>query len=248
MSDALAVQHVSYAYGARRALEDVGFGVPEGEFAALLGPNGAGKTTLFCLITRLFDPQQGEVRIFGEHLSRNFRKALAQMGVVFQQPTLDLDLTVRQNLLYHAALHGLSGSAVRQRMEEGLERFEMRDRLNDKVRQLNGGHRRRVELIRTLLHRPRLLVLDEPTVGLDIPSRRSILEHVRQLGQEERLSVLWTTHLIEEIAPQDRVILLHQGRVKAEATSEVLQEQTGVNSLSEAFEQLTRKEVPQEVR
>ncbi|MGL4279893.1 MAG: ATP-binding cassette domain-containing protein, partial [Albidovulum sp.] len=167
MDEGLAVSDLSYSYGQRRALEGVGFRVEPGRFCALLGPNGAGKSTLFSLLTRLFTTREGRIEVAGVDLSRAPRAALARIGVVFQQPTLDLDLTVRRNLLYFAALHGISGREAQSRSEAALERLGMAERADEKARALNGGHRRRMEIARALIHRPSVLLLDEPTVGLD---------------------------------------------------------------------------------
>ncbi|MEJ2435677.1 MAG: ATP-binding cassette domain-containing protein, partial [Pseudolabrys sp.] len=172
---ALSVEKVSHSYGARRALDEVSFAVAPATFAVLLGLNGAGKSTLFALITRLFGIQRGRIRIFDHDVARAPGEALRILGVVFQSRTLDLDLSVMQNLLYHAALHGIGKREAKARAEDVLARIALRDRARDKVRNLSGGQMRRVEIARALLHRPRLLVLDEPTVGLDIKSRADIL-------------------------------------------------------------------------
>ena len=179
---------------------------------ALLGPNGAGKTTLFSIVTRLYNNRSGSVAIFGHDLSRDPSPALAELGVVFQARTLDPDLTVRQNLAYHAALHGLSGRAVRTRIETLLARAGLADRIDEKVRVLSGGQARRVEIARALVHAPRLLLLDEPTVGLDLAARSAIVATVRALVLEDGISVLWATHIFEEIAPEDFVYVLHEGQ------------------------------------
>lgn len=213
---ALAVAGVGHAYGARRALDGVSFEVPIGGFTVLLGLNGAGKSTLFALITRLYDARQGRIEVFGHDVAQAPGEALRRLGVVFQQRTVDLDLSVMQNLTYHAALHGIAGAEGRRRASEMLEWFDLSDRRRDKVRSLSGGQMRRIEIARALLHRPKLLLLDEATVGLDIRSRADIIAHVRRLVAEEGIGVLWATHLIEEVATEDRVVILHQGRVLAE--------------------------------
>ncbi|MCG8558485.1 MAG: ATP-binding cassette domain-containing protein, partial [Hyphomicrobiales bacterium] len=205
---ALDVEALSFGFDGAPVLSDVNFNVRPGEFTVLLGPNGAGKTTLFSLITRLYESRQGSIRINGFGLREQPTKALAGIGVVFQQPTLDLDLTVRQNLLYHGALHGLGAAETGRRAEEELGRLEMLERQAEKVRKLNGGHRRRVEIARALLHRPQLLLLDEPTVGLDVPTRQSIVDHVHALCRDQGIAVLWATHLIDEVATDDSVIVL----------------------------------------
>ena len=178
---ALEVHGVSHAYGARKALQDVTITVPQGRFAVLLGLNGAGKTTLFSLITRLFDTQQGSIDVLGYRISREPSQALRRLGVVFQARTLDLDLSVMENLLYHAALHGIGGREARRRALAGLAEFDLSDRARDAARKLSGGQIRRVEIARALLHRPSFLVLDEPTVGLDVASKSVLLRHVREL-------------------------------------------------------------------
>lgn len=213
MSDGLSVSDLSYCYGPRRALTGVSFQVEPGRFCALLGPNGAGKSTLFSLLTRLFTTREGRIEVAGFDLAKTPRAALARIGVVFQQPTLDLDLTVRRNLLYFAALHGLSGREARSRSDEALERLGMAERADEKARALNGGHRRRMEIARALIHRPSVLLLDEPTVGLDAATRVAITGHVHRLAAEDGLTVLWATHLTDEVRPADQLVVLHRGQV-----------------------------------
>jgi ABC-2 type transport system ATP-binding protein len=218
------VEGVSWAYTRqRRSLDRITFEVPQGSFTGLLGPNGAGKTTLMSLITRLFAAREGRIRIAGHDLAKQPRAALASVGVVFQRPTLDLDLNVDQNLRYAARLYGVAGSEAERRIVEGLERLRLAAQRRAPVRTLSGGMRRRVELVRALLHQPRLLVLDEPTVGLDIDSRRTIVAHVHDLCAADGLAVLWATHLVDELHPGDRLVVLHQGQVRAKGpVSEVL--------------------------
>ena len=240
-TDSLEVEGIRFSYGGARgfALDGVGFTVPAGGLTALLGVNGAGKSTLLAVLTGLFRPTAGEVRVCGRSLRREPLAALVAMGVVFQQPTLDLDLSVRQNLAYAAGLRGMAGRDAGPRIDALLERFGLADRAGAKVRLLNGGHRRRVELARALLHRPRLLVLDEPTVGLDLPSRRALLEHVHALCREDGVAALWATHLFDEVAPGDRAVVIDRGRVVAEGPVEGLVERAGADSLEQAFRALT---------
>lgn len=236
---ALRIENVSFSYGPKSALEGVSFEVPFGRCTMLLGPNGAGKTTLFNLITRLFDPPSGRIEITGFDIRKQFLKALKNLGVVFQQPTLDLDLTVEQNLRYHAALHGLSRKETTKRIEEELERLELLAYRKAKVRALSGGFRRRVEIARALLHRPKLLLLDEPTVGLDIPSREKIVADLHGLVKEREMGILWATHLIDEIEPEDRLVILHRGRVQAKGIVEEVVVQFEQETLAELFHHLT---------
>ncbi len=236
---ALEVDELSFRYGTRVALDSVSFHLEPGRFTVLLGQNGAGKTTLFSLITHLYNTQSGSVRIFGHDVRRASAEALKRLGVVFQQRTLDMDLTIQQNLMYFTALHGMRRSEAQHRITQELERIGLADRRHDKVRKLSGGQLRRVEIARSLLHRPQLLLLDEPTVGLDLASRQAILDHARTLCREEQLTLLWATHLIDEVADDDQVLVLHQGQRHAfGSVSEVL-ESTQTTTIRDAFQQLT---------
>jgi ABC-2 type transport system ATP-binding protein len=234
---ALSVEGLSHSYGARKAVDDVSFAVRPASFVALLGLNGAGKSTLFSLVTRLYAVQTGRIRIFGYDVERQPGAALRQLGVVFQPRTLDLDLSVTQNLTYHAALHGIGARAARARAQDVLTQIALSDRANDKVRDLSGGQMRRVEIARALLHRPRLLILDEPTVGLDIKARADILRHVRMLVRQEGVAVVWATHLVDEVANDDDLIVLHRGRILARGPVSGV---TAGESVGAAFTRLTR--------
>ncbi|MGJ5066478.1 ABC transporter ATP-binding protein [Bradyrhizobium oligotrophicum] len=241
---ALSVAGVSHSYGARKALNDVSFAVRPASFTALLGLNGAGKSTLFSLITRLFAVQTGRIGIFGHDIGRTPGEALRLLGVVFQPRTLDLDLSLTQNLLYHAALHGISRREARARSEELLTRIGLADRAGNKVRDLSGGQMRRLEIARALLHRPRLLLLDEATVGLDVKARADIVGHVRQLVTEQGIGVLWATHLFDEIAPTDDLVVLHQGRVLARGPVPQVITEAGASDVNAAFARLTTQASP----
>ncbi len=231
----LAIENLSHGFGARRALSGVSFSVEQGSFTVLLGPNGAGKTTLISLVTGLYSAQQGDVRIFGHSIRRDPMPALARLGVVFQMPTLDLDLTVEQNLAYHAALHGLPRREAAERAGVELEHLGMSDRRSERVRSLSGGMRRRVEIARALLHRPKFLIVDEVTAGLDVAGRQWLLKHVRSLCGEG-LSVLWATHLLDEVEPGDRLVVLHRGAIRWAGEARGLASDM---SLESAFLQLT---------
>jgi ABC-2 type transport system ATP-binding protein len=232
---ALSVEKVSHAYGARVALDDVSFAIAPASFTVLLGLNGAGKSTLFSVITHLYVSRSGAVRIFGRDVARESGAALALLGVVFQQRTLDPDLSVAQNLAYHGALHGIGPRETRERQAAQLARVGLADRAHDKVRYLSGGQMRRVEIARALLHRPRMLLLDEPTAGLDIKARAGLLEVVRGLVADEGVGVLWTTHLVDEIRDDDHVVVLHEGSVLADGTSRSIVTGAGANSIGAAF-------------
>jgi ABC-2 type transport system ATP-binding protein len=238
-TNVLEVEDLAYSFGRNFALRDVSFVVAAGNFSVLLGPNGAGKTTLMSLVTRLYDGREGKIRIDGYDLRTQTSQALSRTGVVFQQPTLDLDLTVRQNLYYHASLHGMSRRQTTERIDEELNRLEMLERAGEKVRNLNGGHRRRMEIARALLHQPRFLLLDEPTVGLDVPSRQAIVNHVHALCRASDIAVLWATHLIDEVFDDDRIIVLHEGRIPAQGTVTQVNRAAGGQTIAESFNRLT---------
>lgn len=236
---ALAIDDLSHGFGARAALRNVSLCVAPSSFTVLLGLNGAGKTTLVSLITGLYHARSGEIRVFGRSLRHEPLEALAALGVVFQMPTLDLDLTVAENLRYHGALHGLSRAEAQARAAAELGRLGVLDRTGERVRALSGGLRRRVEIARALMHRPRLLVLDEPTVGLDAAARKGILAHVRSLCRDEELAVLWTTHLMDEVEAEDAMVVLHEGALRWTGMAQDLPAAAGGGTLPDAFLVLT---------
>ncbi|MEE3306056.1 MAG: ATP-binding cassette domain-containing protein [Pseudomonadota bacterium] len=217
----IAVQAVSHQYGGHHALDNISLCLKPG-LTMLLGPNGAGKSTLFALITGLQKLTQGSITFDGATLSQSRTSIMAKMGVVFQQSTLDIDLSVKQNLSYFASLHGISTTSALSHIQGLLDELDLTSKLNTKVRNLNGGHRRRVELARCLIHKPSLLLLDEPTVGLDIESRHLILRVVQALAHSQNVSVLWATHLFEEVKHNNNLIVLSKGRVLAHDQCEAL--------------------------
>ena len=231
----LRVQGLVKRYGARTALDGLDLSLAPGSFTALLGPNGAGKSTLFQVLTGLFAPDAGEVEVAGETLRRHPARALRHLGVVFQQASLDLDLSVRRNLRFHADLHGLPRALAAQRIDEGCAALGTQADLDRPVRELSGGNRRKVELVRALLHRPALLLMDEPTVGLDPKSRRDLLAAVRQEVAARGTAVLWATHLVEEAEAADRVLVLHRGRLLADGPPAEVTAQLGGSTLEAAF-------------
>ena len=243
----LSVYHVSYWYGSKQALDDVSFEVFPGRVTALLGPNGAGKTTLFSLITRLFDAPTGRIEICGRSASEWGARALGPLGVVFQQPTLDLDLTVKQNLRYFAALRGIKRKEADERMLRALKALDMEERVKERVRTLNGGHRRRVEIARALLHSPQLLLLDEPTIGLDDPTRRTIVRHVHELARTDNIGVLWATHLFDEVQPDDDLLVINRGKIVARGKAKDVVAETGAKDLGGAFRLLIGGDTEEDV-
>jgi ABC-2 type transport system ATP-binding protein len=236
----LEVRGLSKSFRGVVALGGVDLRVEAGERVVLLGPNGAGKTTLFQLLTGLYHPDGGTVRIVGQDLAEDPCACLAAVGVVFQQPTLDLDLDPAANLRFHARLHGLVPRRRREaRIAAALAALGIADLAGRPCRELSGGIRRRVELARALLPEPPLLLLDEPTVGLDPASRRDLLARIRTLAAEGGTGVLWATHLVDEAEDADRVLVLHRGRRVAEGPPARVAE--GAGSLAAAFLALTAR-------
>jgi len=236
---ALLLDNVVKAYGPIRALDGVSFAARTGEFIALLGPNGAGKSTLFQLLSGLFTADSGRVEIMGHDMSRDPVPALAQLGIVFQQMTLDLELSVTANLLFHAGLHGMAHAKAKVRIDQELDRIGLKDRAHDKAINLSGGYRRRLELARALLHDPRVLLMDEPTVGLDPSSRIELIKLLLTLRTERSVAILWATHLCDEATYADRVVVLHRGKVLADTTPAGLIAATGARSIEDAFLAMT---------
>ena len=236
MHQGLLIEGLTFGYGAEPVLRDVTLTVGGGRFCALLGPNGAGKTTLFSILTGLIRAREGRVVIGGVDIGTAPRAALARMGIVFQQSTLDLDLSVRRNLSYYAALRGLHGRDAEQRIDAALDRMGLTARARDRARDLNGGHRRRTEIARALMHDPDILLLDEPTVGLDPQSRAGITGYVHDLCSNDGPTVLWATHLVDEVRSRDDLVILHHGRVLAKGTAA---EVTGKRPLNEVFLDMT---------
>jgi ABC-2 type transport system ATP-binding protein len=209
------VDRVAYRYGDREALRDVSFQVQPGELFGLLGPNGGGKTTLLEILATLRRPAEGTARVCGVDAAARPDEARRRIAVVFQRPALDPQLTPAENLRYQGHLYGLAGRGLAARSAELLERFGVADRADDRVKTLSGGLRRRVELAKALLHQPRVLLLDEPTVGLDPGGRRELWRHARRLRSESGVAILATTHLLEEAEDCDRVGILDRGKLVA---------------------------------
>ncbi|KIX17489.1 ABC transporter ATP-binding protein [Paracoccus sp. 228] len=236
MTAALQIDHVSHDFGAVQALDDVSLTVPRGGFTALLGVNGAGKTTLFSLVTRLYNNRSGMIRVAGHDLRREPSQALARLGVVFQSRAMDADLTIRQNLIYHASLHGIPGRLARPRIDQVLGQVDLADKADTRVTALSGGQSRRAEIARALIHSPDLLLLDEATVGLDVKSRAEVLALTRRLIARDGVSALWATHIMDEIDPADDLVILHRGRVLRQGRAADI---AGPHGLTRAFLDLT---------
>ena len=240
----LLIDGLTQRYGSRAALQSLSLALAPGCFAALLGPNGAGKSTLFQVLTGLFAADEGDVRVDGHSLRHAAVAALRHIGVVFQSMSLDMDLSVERNLRFHADLHGLPRALATERIQAGCAAAGLSADLGRPVRQLSGGNRRKVELVRALLHRPGLLLMDEPTVGLDPKSRRDLRQALHDDVRQRGSSVLWATHLVEEAEAADRVLVLHQGRLLADGTPAEVSAALGGGSLEDAFIRATAAAVP----
>src|SRR5262245_53062073 len=215
---AVEVVNLTHNYGSRRALSGVSFEVRRGEIFALLGPNGGGKTTLFKILSTAFAPTSGTARILGHDVRKEADEVRRHIGIVFQNPSLDKKLTVLENLRYHGQLYGLRGKVLTARVQEMMERLVIADRANNLVETLSGGLARRVELAKGLLHRPEVLILDEPSVGLDPGARRDLWLYLQKLRENEKVTILVTTHLVDEGDRSDHVLVLNQGQVVASGT------------------------------
>ncbi|HYA33966.1 MAG TPA: ATP-binding cassette domain-containing protein [Candidatus Binataceae bacterium] len=224
---AIEADAIGFNYGERRALSDVSFEIARGEIFGFLGPNGGGKTTLFRLLSTLVAMQSGRARVLGLDLAHATRDVRRRMGVVFQHPSVDGKLSVLENLQHHGHLYGMSGKELSARAATMLEQFGIANRSGDRVETLSGGLRRRVELAKALLHSPELLLLDEPSTGLDPVARREFLGIVSDLRAHEGVTVVLTTHYMEEAERCDRIGLLHQGKLVAIASPSELKSQVG---------------------
>ena len=224
---AVEIENLTHYYGERKALSDVSFQVDEAEIFSLLGPNGGGKTTLFRILSTLLLPTEGAARIFDLDIGTDSSRVRQQIGIVFQNPSLDIKLTVRENLVHQGHLYGLHGGTLRSRIDEMMGRLKITDRASSLVETLSGGLRRRVELAKGMLHHPKLLILDEPSVGLDPGARHDLWQYLESLRDSERVTILATTHLIDEGDRSDHVLILNQGLVVGSGTPRALKQQIG---------------------
>jgi ABC-2 type transport system ATP-binding protein len=233
MNDSLlVVETLTHRYGKRTALDNVSFTVRRGEIFGLLGPNGGGKTTLFRILSTLIPPAQGRVRLFDRDVTTDLAAVRRRIGVVFQSPSLDKKLTVLENLRHQGHLYNLRGPALQSRLEELLGQFGMAERAGDRAETLSGGQRRRVELAKGLLHKPELLLLDEPSTGLDPRVRSELGDYLETLRRRDGVTILLTTHIMEEADRCDRLAILDQGKLVALDTPHALKEQIGGDVIS----------------
>ena len=223
----IEVQNLTHRYGPRLALSGVSFAVGKGEIFGLLGPNGGGKSTLFRILSTMMVPTEGRAVLAGCDVVREPAAVRRHVGVVFQSQSLDKALTVEENLRSQGHLHGLHGAPLRERMEHAMEQLGLSDRRRDLVEMLSGGLRRRVEIAKALLHRPQVLLMDEASTGLDPAARRDLSNYVDALRRREGVTILLTTHILEEADRCDRLVLLHQGKIVAEGTPAALRSRIG---------------------
>ncbi len=237
----LEINNIKKYYGGFLALNNISLKLKTSELVVLLGPNGAGKSTLFSIITGLARADSGDCLINGNNIVSQNISALKSLGVVFQQSTIDLELTVLENLLFHARLHGLRVPSLKKIIENELQKNGLQKKINNKVRSLSGGERRKVELIRSLLHNPKMLLMDEPTVGLDPSSRAELLKKILYLKDSKSLSILWTTHLVDEAEKADKIIILNKGKVRAIGSVKKILSLANENNLAQAFLKLVKE-------
>lgn len=237
--NALEFKNISFSYDTKEVLKNISFYIKEGSFFVLLGLNGAGKSTIFSLSTRLLKLQNGEIYI-NDFSIKNYSNALKDIGIVFQEPTLDLDLTVRQNLYYYGSLKGLDFKETIKSIEDEIKKLELEDVLDKTVRNLNGGHKRRVEIVRALINKPKLLLLDEATVGLDLKSRFDILSYVKNLVKTKNISVLWITHLFDEVNENDDISIIKNGEIIEFGIAKDIVNKYNKKNLVDTFSYLTK--------
>jgi len=228
---AIELRHLGHRYGEKRALQDVSFSIPYGSLFGLLGPNGGGKTTLFRILSTLIIPESGSTHVCGFDTAVHPAEVRRHLGVVFQQPALDDELTVSENLRVHGALYGIDSKTIRHRIEDLLERFGLTDRADDRVKTLSGGLARRADLARGLLHTPRVLLLDEPTTGLDPAARHAFWDAIGRLRKEEKTTIVVATHLLNEAATCNQVAILDRGHIVALGNPDDLKGEIGEQTL-----------------
>lgn len=239
MRNIIEFKNVNFSYDKKEVLKNVSFSIKEGSLFVLLGLNGAGKSTIFSLATRLLKLQNGEIYI-NDFSIKNYSNALKDIGIVFQEPTLDLDLTVRQNLYYYGSLKGIDFNETIKSIEDEIKKLELEDLLDTQVRKLNGGHKRRVEIVRALINKPKLLLLDEATVGLDLKSRFDILSYVKELVKTKNISVLWITHLFDEVDENDDISIIKDGEIIESAMAKDIVKKHNKDNLVDTFSELTK--------
>ncbi len=231
----LNIKNIRKSYDQFTALKKVSINIKSSELVALLGPNGAGKSTLFSILTGLLPPDEGDCIINGQSITKEPVQALKYLGIVFQQPTIDNELTILENLYFHTRLHGINTFSIKEYLLNELKSYNLNSKIHKKIRTLSGGEKRKVELIRALIHQPKVLLMDEPTVGLDPKSRKELLSKVLSLKKNKKISILWATHLVDEAEKADKIIILNRGEVLASGSPIEIINKTKTKSLDKAF-------------
>jgi len=245
--NAIEVKNLVKNFKENKAVKGINFAVKKGESFAFLGPNGAGKTTTIRMLTTLMEPTEGQILLDGFDVLKDPDKVRRSFGIVFQDPSLDSELTAYENMEIHAVLYGLPPSLYKKRTEELLDLVDLSDRKNDLVKDFSGGMKRRLEIARGLLHHPKVLFLDEPTLGLDPQTRNHMWNYVKDLREKEGLTVFFTTHYMEEADRNaDRIAIIDHGAIVAEGTPEELKKHTNSPTLEDAFLSLTGKTIREE--
>ncbi len=247
MQTIISVQNLTKTFGKITAVNDVSFTVGEGEIFAFLGPNGAGKSTSIKMLTTLLQPSSGRLELAGHDVVKEQDAARKIFGIVFQDPSLDGDLTAYENMQLHAVLYGLEKKTGNERIQNLMKLVELWDRKDALVKTFSGGMKRRLEIARGLLHHPRILFLDEPTLGLDAQTRNLLWNYIRELNQQEGMTIFFTTHYLGEAeAVADRIAIIDHGKLITLGTAEELKQQTGTDNLEQAYLELTGKDVRDE--
>ncbi len=247
MKYAIEVKNIVKTFGSVKAVKDVSFFVEEGEIFAFLGPNGAGKTTLIKMLTTLLTPTSGSALLNGFDIVKNPDDVRRSFGIVFQDSSVDTELTAEENMYFHSVLYGMPKALAKERIQELMILVELWDRRKDLVKNFSGGMKRRLEIARGLLHHPRILFLDEPTLGLDPQTRNLMWEYVKRLNEKEKLTVFFTTHYMEEAdRAADRIAIINNGKILLEGSPKVIKDQTGSATLEDAFLTLTGKKIHDE--
>lgn len=238
----ISIENLYKKFDGFTAVSGISFEVERGEIFAFLGPNGAGKTTTIKILTTLLKPTSGKIRIDGHDPSENQHEVRKTFGIVFQDPSLDDELTAYENMEFHAVLYGVPRKTYKQRIKQLLEIVELWDRKDSLVKEFSGGMKRRLEIARGLVHHPKILYLDEPTVGLDPQTRNHIWNYIKELNRKEKITVFLTTHYMEEAEKMaHRIAIMDHGKIIAEGNAEQLKKQTKTASLEDAFLALTGK-------
>jgi len=247
MSKIIEVKNLVKKFDDITAVDNISFGVEKGDIFAFLGPNGAGKTTTIKIFTTLLSPTSGQVLINGFDPVTDPDNVRRSFGIIFQDPSLDDELTAFENLEFHGMLYDVPKKIRRARIDELLRIVELEKRRNDLVKEFSGGMKRRLEIARGLLHHPKIIFLDEPTLGLDPQTRNHLWSYIKDMNQKEGITVFFSTHYMEEAERMaSRIAVIDYGKIIAEGSAEKLKEQTGTASLEEAFLKLTGKQIREE--